>query len=180
MFQWLFSALERRGRKHIITDREGKNPYLVRYYVAFPDSVARERKDIPFNVFLHQFIQSDDPVWHDHPWNWFISIVVSGGYVEHTPWGDKKRGRFNMRFVNCNKLRHIDDDPTKPMIPANIHWVEIAESGKTWTLFVRGRTNKDWGFFPNMKTGDKIPWREYLEDKVNNNDNTSKGSEKLG
>lgn len=165
MFQWFFNYLERKGRKHVITDRDGNNPYLIRYYVAYPDSVVRERKDIPFNVFLHQFLLSDEPVWHDHPWNWFISIVISGGYMEHTPWGDHWRPKWDIRFVNCNKLRHIDDDVTKPQIPANVHWVEINEPGKTWTLFIRGRTNKSWGFFPDIKTGEQVHWSDYL-DKV--------------
>lgn len=169
-FRWFLNYLERKGRKHTITDRDGKNAYLDRYYVAYPDGTQRQRQDISFNVFLHRFLRSDDPVWHDHPWNFFISIVLKGGYVEHTPWGDKWRGPGHIRFVNCNKLRHIDDDPTKPQIPANVHWVEVPEDGETWTLFIRGRSlPKSWGFFPD-KSGVKIHWSEFLKERAKNND----------
>lgn len=166
MFDLFLRFLDRRGRKHVIYDRDGKIAYLDRYYLCWPDGTQRQRKDIPFNAFLHRFLISDEPVWHDHPWNFFISVVLRGGYWENTPWGKKWRGPGNIRFVNCNKLRHIDDDPTKPMIPANVHWVEIPEDGKTWTLFIRGRTmSKSWGFYKD-KSGNRVHWSQYLDDKA--------------
>jgi hypothetical protein len=173
MFNWFLNFLARRGRKSTIYDRDDKIPYLDRYYLAWADGTQRQRKNIPFNVFLHRFLISDEPVWHDHPWNFFISIVIAGSYMEHTPWGDKYRRRWNMRFVNCNKMRHINDDPTKPLIPANIHWVEVPENGKTWTLFIRGRTNKSWGFYPDMTTGKQISWRDYLPPNYKHNENNT-------
>jgi hypothetical protein len=153
MFQWLLDRLEKAGRKSIIMDRDGLKPYLVRYYALFPDSVQREQKDIPFNVLIHQFIQSDDPVLHTHPW-WYFTLILKGGYWEHLP-GDKKvwRGPGSIRFG-----RNVT------------HWVEIPESGKTWTLFIRGKTSRDWGFINEF--GQWEYWEDYLarKSKVSVND----------
>ena len=38
-----------RNRKRVITDRSGKVPYLVRWYLFLKD-----RKNFPFNVTLHK------------------------------------------------------------------------------------------------------------------------------
>ncbi len=144
MFGWLLRALDRAGRKTTIMDRDGLAPYLVRYYLLFPDSVQRERKDIPFNILIHQFIQSDTPVLHTHPW-WYLTIILKGGYWEHLPGGIKKwRGPGHIRFG-----RNVT------------HWVEIPETGKTWTLFIRGRTIREWGFI--NEEGNWELWQSYLD-----------------
>jgi len=115
---------------------------LVRYYLAFPDHDQRQRIDIPFNIFLHQFMRSDDPVFHDHPWKYF-TIILRGGYWEHTPNGKFWRGPGHFRFNN-----------------GDYHWIECPEPGKTWTLFFRGRKKKEWGF---LVDGQWIHWAEYLD-----------------
>jgi len=140
-------------------DRDDLRPYLERYYIWYRDSVQRERSDIFFNVFLHRFMLSDDPVFHNHPWNWYFSLVLSGGYWEHTPWGTKWRGKFSFRFIRTNRLK----DYLGKKIPADLHWIEVPERGKTWTLFLRGRKTHDWGFVPKPGTGEWIQWAEYLE-----------------
>ena len=149
MFRWFLNFLERKGRKHVILDSEGIKDYLIRYYILYPDSVKRERKDIPFNAFIHQFMASDDPVLHTHPWSWSASLILKGGYWEHLPTGKKWRGPGSFRILRRGK--------------SDVHWIEIPEPGKTWTLFLRGRTVSSWGFMPDAKTKEVIPWREYLE-----------------
>ena len=161
MMNWFLKFLEKRGRKAVIMDRENKDPYLERYYVLHADSVDRERKDIPFNVLIHRFMQSDDPVFHDHPWNWSFSLILKGGYWEHTPEGKKWRGVGSFKLM----IPHDND----------VHWIEIPESGKTWSLFIRGRTTHDWGFIEkenNRPPANRVIdgelykwtiWKEYLE-----------------
>lgn len=153
------------NRKLTILNRDGTKPYLHRWYLLHPDSVERERKDIRFNVLLHQFMESDEPVWHDHPWNYYISIVLRGGYWEHTPHGTSWFGPGSIRKVEGGSLVLYDAavEDKVSIIPADLHWIEIPESGKTWTLFIRGRTIKDWGFVPDLKTGEWINHREYLK-----------------
>jgi hypothetical protein len=143
MMKWFLNWLEKKGRKSIILDRDGVSPLLNRWYLAYPDRDQRQRKDIPFNVFIHQFMQSDRPVLHDHPW-WFFSIILKGGYWEHLEDGSRKwRGPGSMRFNG-----------------GSYHWIEIEEPGKTWTLFIRGRTIRDWGF---LHEGQWMYWDTYLK-----------------
>ena len=68
-----------KDRKRVITDRTGKVPYLIRYYIFLKD-----RKKFPFNITLHKVLVSDEPTLHDHPWNWG-AIILKGGYWEHIP-----------------------------------------------------------------------------------------------
>lgn len=165
MFKWFLNALERNGRKLVIMDRDDKEQYLNRWYVAYPDSVMRERKDIKFNTFVHQFMASDDPVFHNHPWLWYHTIILKGGYWEHTPWGTFWRGPGHMRRVIGNKwVPYQQANMVAPvLIPSDLHWVEVPKSGETWTLFTRGRNHGwDWGFVPNPETGQWTQHQEYL------------------
>lgn len=177
MFENLLKTLESQGRFHIIKDRDNKTEYLRRWYIGFPDSIQREREDIPFNTFIHQFMRSDDDVFHTHPWEWFHSTILEGGYWEHTPWGTKWYGPGDQRFVDCVAYRQYDDH----LLPANLHWIEVPEPGKTWTLFTRGPSKpvdaqgrKFWGFCPDLEIGEIIYHEDYLKTfspDYNNNDN---------
>ncbi len=55
----------------------GKNdPYVRRWWI-----IPRNRF---FNIYLHQFLHSDDDrALHDHPWVNF-SYLLRGGYLEHS------------------------------------------------------------------------------------------------
>ena len=46
----LLRLLEKLGRKRTIYDREGKVPYLIRYYLFLKD-----RKNFPFNITHTKF-----------------------------------------------------------------------------------------------------------------------------
>jgi len=176
MFPQFLEHLEDEGRMQIIHDREGLIPYLQRWYVAFPDSTQRsaEEQNIPFNTFVHRFWKSDDPVFHTHPWNWFHSTILEGGYWEHTPWGVTWHKVGSTRYVDCNKMRHLDDDPSRPLVPANLHWVEIENPGDAWTLFTRGpkKDNGFWGFMDNLETGEIVPHDIYIEQHRKTDDDT--------
>ena len=139
--------LEKLGRKRVITDRDGKVPYLIRYYLFLKD-----RKNFPFNITLHKVLVSDEPTLHDHPWN-YATLILKGGYWEHIPLRAKEghvcgstkvwRGPGHFRY------RTADD----------LHWLELPkdENGKeipSWSLFFMGKQVKEWGFLPFMKQGD--------------------------
>lgn len=80
----------------------------------------------PFNALLHNWKPEPDTRegWHDHP-RWSITICLSGGLVEHTPWGDNvlKPGSIIFR---SHKYIHAFSVPAQ-------------HAGKTWTLFIVGR-----------------------------------------
>ena len=130
----LLKLLEKLGRKRVITDRDGKVPYLIRYYL-----FLKERKNFPFNITLHKVLVSDEPTLHDHPWG-YATLILKGGYWEWLPQfnsiGEKigevavwrKPGSF--RWCGAN----------------NYHRIELDPDVECWTLFMPGPQKRDWGF----------------------------------
>lgn len=129
----MLKLLERIGRKRVILDRESQEPYLTRYYLFLKD-----RKWFPFNIFLHNFHKSDPDDLHDHPWP-FITIILRGGYWEHTPKGKFWRGAGTINWAGSKSL----------------HRVELEPGVDTWTLFMPGPTVREWGFI------DKGIWKRH-------------------
>ena len=129
----ILKLLERIGRKRIILDRESNEPYLTRYYLFLKD-----RKWFPFNIFVHNFHKSDPDDLHDHPWP-FITIILKGGYWEHTPKGKFWRGAGKINWAKSTAL----------------HRVELEPEVDTWTLFIPGPSVREWGFI------DKGIWKRH-------------------
>lgn len=51
-----------------------ENPYMIRWFVI--------PRNPWFNIYVHKFCRDDDDrALHDHPW-WFVSLVLSGSYIE--------------------------------------------------------------------------------------------------
>ncbi len=159
----------------LIYDREGKSPYLSRYYLIGKrpsdddldehgnlreDARERPRRHLIPRVFLHRFHRSDaDGELHSHPWAWAVAIVLSGGYSEErrvppmnmSDWGVERtvvRRTFGPGSVNVIRA----DD---------YHRVDLLED-ESWSLFISGPKLADW-FFWDRETGDTTPWREFLE-----------------
>lgn len=123
----LLNFLDRIGRKRVIMDRLNDEPYLTRYYLLF-----KERKWFPFNIFLHNFHKGDPDDLHDHPWP-YCTIILKGGYWEHTPTGKYWRSRGMVRFSGSNSL----------------HRIELEPGVDVWTLFIPGPQVREWGFIDN-------------------------------
>jgi hypothetical protein len=116
--------------------------YLRRWWV-----IPRNRL---FNIYLHQFLRSDDDrALHDHPWC-NVSILLCGSYLEHMPQG-------------VVKLRN----PWRPWafwrlpirLPTSAHRVELINGKPVWTLFLTGPKVRTWGF--HCPRG-WIPWTEFV------------------
>jgi hypothetical protein len=123
-------------------------PYLLRWYVLRTKRVA---------VFIHKFIRSDeDRALHDHPWD-FLVIPVWRGYIEHSEamWGPPRFPIGVSRRVY-------------PLISARYrkgeyrHRVELIGGRPAWSVFVRFRERRTWGFWP--KEG-FIAWNKWWQDK---------------
>lgn len=143
--QFILDFLERTGHKRIITDRADKNVYIERYYVMFPQDFSFRRFKW-FNLLLHHICQSDEPEFHDHPWDW-AALILKGGYWEHTP-----EGKF---WIGAGSLRSRK--------ATDLHWLELDREkaeGETWTLFWTWKRKRDWGFI--TPTG-WVQWQERLE-----------------
>lgn len=141
---FLAKLMDKLGRRRVITDRTGKVPYLIRYYL-----FLKERKKFPFNITLHKVLVSDEPTLHDHPWSWG-AVILKGGYWEHIPLysqegnvvGSTKvwRGPGSIRFRSA----------------ADLHWLELAKDKDgnelpCTSLFFMGRKKKEWGFVTHVR-----------------------------
>ena len=141
------------GRYRLIPDRRTGEDYMHRYYLFLKD-----RSRFPFNVTLHKIVRSDDPIMHDHPWP-YLTIVLKGGYWEHTPLITKDG-------------RNIGDT-TKWRGPGSIiwrkakelHWLELDNDEPATTLFFMGPQQREWGFVVKDNRGrDKwVKWTEFLK-----------------
>lgn len=117
--------MEYLGRRRIIYDRLDNEPYLERYYL-----FLKNRKDFPFNIFLHKFLKSDPDDLHDHPWA-FRTIILSGGYWEFTDEGKFWRAPLSYRYAPANTFHRVELDKNIPYC---------------WTLFIPSKSFKEWGF----------------------------------
>lgn len=149
--QWFLNYLDKIGRKRIIMDRNGLDPYLERYYVFF-----KERITFPYNVFLHKFLKGDPDDVHDHPWNYF-TIILKGGYYEWVAHFNEDgtkgcevrhwRGPGSFRFGNTHTF----------------HRIELKEGVTPWTLFFVGPKKREWGFWVKNTW---IHYNQYLTEKA--------------
>ena len=150
MLKRLDQLMSKWGRKKLIYDRIDGELYLTRYYV-----FLKERTKFPFNVFLHKFHKSDDPVLHDHPWP-FATLILKGGYYEWTPqFGNngKKIGEI-ARWCGPGSFRVAG--------AKSLHRIELDPEVTCWTLFMPGMKQRDWGFLVKNKW---VQWEDYLKNR---------------
>lgn len=107
--------------------------YMLRYWI-----FLKRRKD-GIQIRLHNILTSDhDRHLHDHPW-WYITIILSGGYIEVTEIPDKnfgivyKRKWYGTGSILFRKATHL-------------HRLIVPDGTPTWTLFICGPKSRDWGF----------------------------------
>jgi hypothetical protein len=81
-----------------------------------------------FSIKLHRILLSDDDCMHDHPWS-FISFILSGGYVEHTPKGKRLYGAGSILY--------------RPV--PSVHKLEIFQPATT--LVITFKRVREWGFY---------------------------------
>ena len=145
------------GRYRLIPDRATGEDYMHRYYLFLKD-----RKNFPFNVTLHQIVRSDDPIMHDHPWP-YMTVVLKGGYWEHTPVFDKD-GNYLVEFQTWRGPGSIIYRKAN-----EYHWLELEEGKSATTLFFMGPQQREWGFLVKTKRGIHrwIKWTTYLSDWKN-------------
>ena len=130
--------------KEVIVGIDDQTVYLRRWKLSLFD----------FAIMLHKIERPDhDRCHHDHPW-WFATLILKGGYVEEI------RGRktiFNRPGnVRFRRARHA-------------HRISALPNGPAWTLAVRGRHRRPWGFFTRvgwlrwdlfLKSGGSANWCE--------------------
>jgi hypothetical protein len=117
-----------------ITGDNGE-PYLERYFLF----AIGPRRNPWVTAYIHRFVASDpDRGFHDHPWSWALSLILSGQYLE-------------MMFRNGDITRfpvgaHKTPGTVTAFGPNHKHRVELV-SNECWTLFIHGRWIRPWGFY---------------------------------
>ena len=126
--------MQRLGRHRIIMDRQCNEPLLERYYIFLKD-----RKNFPFNIFVHRFHKSDPGDVHDHPWP-YATLILKGGYYEWVP-------EFDSKGKMIGEIRHWRKPGHFRICGANsYHRIELDPNVTAWTLFMPGPQRKEWGF----------------------------------
>jgi hypothetical protein len=121
----LIARVTRRAPDFVIGGAE--RPYLRRWWV-----IPRNRF---LNVYLHEFLRSDDDrALHDHPWS-NVSILLRGNYVEHTI------AAGGVEFAQQLRAGQIRVRPSGKFA----HRIELT-NGPCWTLFITGPRYREWGF----------------------------------
>lgn len=118
-----------------------ERPYMRRWWL-----IPRNKL---FNVYLHQFLRSDDGrAHHDHPWLFNASVILSGEYVEHTIRAGGVLVRTNRPSGSC-KIR-FGPAPHRVELLTIAGFVRTQAENKTplpcWTLFITGPRYREWGF----------------------------------
>lgn len=131
-------------------------PYLARWYVfrqgqRWLDFSAGTRRQLleqenprvdgrARNVFVHQFLASDDErALHDHPWPW-ITVILEGEYLEHLPADASNPAGPTVAHHRRGGDIVMRRDAARP------HRIELIDGRPATTLFVTGRKCREWGF----------------------------------
>jgi hypothetical protein len=147
----------------VILDREGKRPYLSRFYLkgaphmadgsSAIDEFGNPKREAIFpkglGIYLHRFHQSDaSGALHNHPWKWAYALILAGGY-----WEER-------RFDNdVRTVARLPGDLVR-ISEENFHRVDLVEDD-SWSLFIAGPKGESWGFWDRY-THQTTPWREFL------------------
>lgn len=123
------------------------DPYMERWWV-----IPRNRW---LNIYLHRIRHDDDDrALHDHPWA-NVTLVLAGGYVEHTPQGKFRREVGDLVFRRATTLHRLE------LLPElRRHGREIYGRQKTWSLFLTGPVVRTWGFACPQGW---VPWQRFVE-----------------
>ncbi len=134
-------------RASLFIDPQSGFPYLLRRYLTPSNGRLGEwwRKHLP-GVYLHYFYRSDyERELHNHPWEWAVSLILAGGYIEirQDEWRERRPGE------------------TVILHEGTFHRVELCdEVAGCWSLFIAGpRVAEPWGFI--SEDGNFIDHEEY-------------------
>jgi hypothetical protein len=118
---------ELQGWAHDIMDRRpdfviGQPAYLRRWWIIPRNEMS--------NVYLHEILRDDDDrALHDHPWP-NTSLLIAGGYREHTPDGVFERAAGDVVVREATAL----------------HRLELVGGAPAISLFMTGPKVREWGF----------------------------------
>ncbi len=121
-----------------------KRTYLVRRSQDKKEEYSHINKTMSeqkmFGCYLQRFFCGDDRnKYHNHPWSWSFSFILTNGYIEH-------------RYIQGKKITRI----LKPgafniIMPQHLHYIELIDKQKDClTLFFVGPIIQDWGYWDEI------------------------------
>jgi hypothetical protein len=108
-----------------------------------------------FNIFIHLFLQSDDDVVHDHPWDSY-SVLLWGKIRERR---QQRVGLFN---GDCSIREWTTDSLPKFKVKfreATYRHAVVLDSKWALTIFIPQKKLRTWYFYPE---GNAVHWRKFL------------------
>jgi hypothetical protein len=141
--------LEKRGKARMIRRQDFKTKnwieYLKRHYLIRTKYLG---------MFIHQFWSSDEDGVHCHPWS-NMTIVLRGGFYEELADGQVLwRPPGFWCFRKAEQFHRIILKP--------------GTEGKVWTLFIRFKRYRRWGFLTEKKWVDaEYMFKEQMSSEVN-------------
>lgn len=136
-----------RAPDFVIGADDPHGPYLLRWYLTPWRRWSKRWWGWLPNVYVHEFLRSDDDrALHDHP-SWAVSLMVLGSYTEHTiAYG----GTHRRELIERGRLRFMPS--------THAHRVEL-HAGPCLTLFMFGPYVRHWGF--HCPERGWVPWEEF-------------------
>lgn len=127
------------------------------------------RRNAFFNIYLHEVFRSDDDkALHDHPW-WSFSIVLAGGYFEHTI---AEGGVHHKRWFGPGAMQFRRSGTKAHRLQLELLPELVEEEGNyparelpATTIFITGPTLRRWGFHHSERWVDAYDWDEFLRER---------------
>lgn len=110
-------------------------PYAIWWRVEFPFGSVRVH---------HWLAPDDDRALHDHPW-WFITLVLRGGYTDHTEWDEEHLRAGSIRYRPALHQHTVVPDP-----------------GGAWTVLVTGARDRPLAAGLGLLAGRQVPQGEQV------------------
>lgn len=114
-----------------------------------------------FGIRVHNIVRSDaDRELHDHPFT-FVSVILRGGYWEHTVDGRRTwygPGSIVVRSADVLHRLELERRPAKTLDEFGPGFT-LPEVG-AWTLVIRGPMRREWGFLTDRGWRD---WRWFTK-----------------
>lgn len=120
-----------------LIEQDGK-PYMRRHFV-----LGQHNQTGGSTARYHQILESDRADLHDHPWD-FVSVILSGSYVEVTEQDEQEYGPGSVLIRTAEQMHRL-------IVPSRKH---------VWTYVTLGAPRRRWGF--QTEHGWQ-GWREYLD-----------------
>jgi len=139
----LIARVTRRPPDFVIGGAE--RPYMLRWHLL---------KTRWLSVYLHQILRSDDDrALHDHRAD-NVSILLRGCYDEVMPCPLHPEALHLGHFLT---LRRHAGDIVRRRAEA-LHRLELVDAAPCWTLWIKGRERRDWGFACRQGW---VPWQVF-------------------